>query len=346
MINNVIFYCLTVFSFYFLISCTSSPVDVRTKSPHYQDGKFQNPKKNDKSLWKFLKMRMKTDYADWPDWVESKYGSKPNGKNPENETVITMINHSTVLIQIEGLNILTDPIFSLRASPLSWIGPKRVRNPGLKKEDLPKIDAILISHDHYDHLDLNSIDYFVKRDNPKIFVGLGVGQYIKDKSLVFEMDWGQNQNLTEQLKIHFVSVQHFSGRGLFDRDSTLWGGFVIESQEQKIYFGGDSGYSDHYKKTFEQFGPMDISLLPVGAYEPSSFMTYAHLNPQEAVQAHIDLQSKSSIPIHYGTFQLTAEAINQPLIDLKLSIEKMNIEKTQFQAIEFGESRIFEVKKL
>ncbi len=286
--------------------------DERSRSPHFKEGAFRNGAAVTKSLWDYFKVRIKTEYAKWPEWVESPYGAKPAAKVLENELRVTLINHSTLLIQTCGLNILTDPIYSERASPFSFIGPKRVRNPGIRFDDLPKIDIVIISHDHYDHLDLPTIKRLAVRDNPKIFLGLGVGKHLDSVNNVRELDWWEKVDVAPHLSLTFVPVQHFSGRTLFDRYSTLWGGFVLETGHRKIYFGGDSGYAEHYKKTFERFGPMDLSLLPIGGYAPRSFMGFAHLDPKQAVQAHLDLHSRKSIGIHYGTFQLTAESIDEP----------------------------------
>ncbi len=321
---------------FMLTSCASGSKDVRSNSKHFDGRQFNNEQENVKSFWSFLRMRISTTYAKWPIWVESDYG-KISAERVEGSMVhITLINHSTVLIQTEGLNILTDPVYSKRVSPLTWAGPKRVRNPGVRFEDLPKIDVVLISHDHYDHLDVATIQRLAATHNPRFYVGLGVKKHLGLQAQVFEMDWWSSSEYSMKLKIHFAQVQHFSGRGLFDRNSTLWGGFILETPQRKIYFGGDAGYSSAYTQTFEKFGPMDISLLPIGAYEPHDFMKYAHMNPAEAVQAHIDLQSNLSIGIHYGTFQLTAEPIDAPQQQLQEALRERQLRNNAFIAPAFG----------
>lgn len=324
------------------VAFASSYEDQRSRSSHFRDGKFHNPAKSAKSFWVFLKMRLKTTYATWPDKVESTYGRINSSRVDSQQIHVTHINHATVLIQTQGLNILTDPIYSERCSPLSWIGPKRHRDPGIKFEDLPPIDVILISHDHYDHLDLPTIEKLVKRDKPQIFLGLGVGERLPSMENVTEMDWWESAITKNHVRIHFVPVQHFSGRTLTDRNSTLWGGYVVETKTKKIYFGGDTGYADHFKQTKEKFGPIDLALIPIGAYEPRDFMKYAHINPHEAVQAHLDLGSKLSIGVHYGTFQLTAEPIDEPVRALDEALKEKGIAASSFQTPDFGKTIIIE----
>lgn len=323
------------------VACATTYKDQRSKSAAFKDGQFHNPIKSAKSFWAFLRMRISTTYNTWPEWVDSTYKTISSQRVEGNEIHVTHINHSTVLLQVGGLNILTDPIYSERSSPFSWLGPKRVRNPGIRFEDLPPIDIVLVSHDHYDHLDLPTIQQLVLRDKPLIYAGLGVGRHLQKITPTIEMDWWESVTVKEKMKLHFVPVQHFSGRTLSDRNETLWGGFVIEISHRKIYFGGDTGYASHFTETSEKLGPVDIALLPIGAYEPNNFMGYAHINPEEAVQAHIDLRATTSIGIHYGTFQLTAESIDDPLKDLAESLRKKNIPSSQFLTPEFGETLKF-----
>ncbi|MFW2372157.1 MAG: MBL fold metallo-hydrolase [Gammaproteobacteria bacterium] len=320
-----------------LAGCASTYVDQRSRSPHYKDGKFTNGVELDKTWWGFIAMRISTEYSEWPDWVESSYGSAAVNKVSGNKIRTTLINHATVLIQTNDLNILTDPVYSDRTSPLSFLGPKRVRNPGLKFDDLPKIDVVIISHDHYDHLDLATIERLVARDNPKIYLGLGVGERLESMENVKELDWWESAEVETDFSLTFVPVQHFSGRTPFDRYSTLWGGFMLEIGKRKIYFGGDSGYAEHYQKTYEKFGIIDLAFLPIGAYAPQDFMGYAHMNPEEAIKAHQDLHAEKSIGIHYGTFQLTQEAINEPVEWLIRERKKAGIAENSFVLLEHGQ---------
>jgi L-ascorbate metabolism protein UlaG (beta-lactamase superfamily) len=283
---------------------------------------------------------MSTDYAQWPEQVEIAEGEPAQARVEGSEIHLTVINHSTVLLQVGGLNILTDPIYSERCSPVSWAGPKRVHKPGVPIEKLPKIDVILVSHDHYDHLDYDTIAQLVRRDDPALFLGLGVGRVIEKlkSTKVVEMDWWEKAVGPQNAEIHFVPVQHFSGRSLADRNSTLWGGFVVKIAGRNIYFGGDTGYAPHFRETRERLGAPDLALLPIGAYEPRDFMSYAHLNPEEAVRAHLDLKAKKSVGVHYGTFQLTAEKRDEPVQALEVALKKQGVVREDFLTPEVGKT--------
>jgi len=302
-------------------------------SPNYIDGSFHNldfNKNRKRGFFRFLSMRLKTDWSDWPDWVNTDEIVNLNSRESSEKIKVSWINHSTFLIQTHGLNIITDPIFSERASPISFAGPKRVHKPSISLANLPKIDIVIISHDHYDHLDLDSINNIIERDNPKVYLGLGVKKRLENQSNVVELDWWQFTKFNEITTIHFVPVQHFSGRTLTDRNSTLWGGFVLEINGRKIYFGGDTGYGSHFKQVFNKFGKMDLSFLPIGAYAPRYFMKYMHMNPEDAVKAHNDLNSKKSIGMHFETFQLTAEPRDEPRKTLSDVLKKYQINEGNF----------------
>lgn len=321
-----------------LSACTASAdkTDERLRSPNFKDGTFRNTEVAEShSFFDYLKMRLTTPHAEWPKWVETSEDVSPVERVTGPEIKLTFVNHATFLIQTSGLNILTDPVFSKRVSPISFAGPQRVHKPGIALEKLPKIDVVLISHDHYDHLDTASIQFLIARDNPKIFLGLGVAARIRGTAQVTEMDWWDKATVGG-VSITFAEVQHFSGRSLTDRNTTLWGGFVLEISGKKIYFGGDSGYAGHYKKTNAKFGAMDLAFIPIGAYAPREFMKFAHLDPKQAVQAHLELQSKKSIGMHYGCFQLTAETIDEPQKLLEEEKLKANLSADAFVTIPQG----------
>jgi len=298
-----------------VMSCSSPQ---RYDVPYFQEGKFRNQEgQSDKSFWAYLKMRLRTKQAKWPNEVKLK--RSPVVPSPsEAELKITYINHSSFLIQIQGFNILTDPVFSERVSPVSWAGPRRAMAPGIPEKSLPKIDLILISHDHYDHLDLPFLKRISQRDRPKILVGLGAGRVFTEEESFQELAWEESFQVNE-LKLTFMPCQHFSGRTLFDRNTTLWGAWVIEANNLKIYFAGDTGYAGHFRKAKQKFGAFDVSLIPVGAYAPRSFMSFAHIDPAEAIQAHKDLESRFSLGMHWGTFQLT----NEPRLEPKKKLEAL-----------------------
>ena len=224
---------------------------------------------------------------------------------------ITWIGHSTMLIQVDGLNILTDPVFSDRASPMSFIGPKRLVEPGLKFEELPDIDIVIISHDHYDHLDKETIE---KLGNKPIYlVPLGLGDFFENLEITNyqELDWWDEFKFNNILFV-CVPAQHFSGRTLFDGNKTLWSGWVIKALQADIYYAGDSGYFPGFKEIGQRLGPFDVAFLPIGAYRPRWFMKSVHMNPVEAVQAYQDVNSHYFLPIHWGTFVLSDEPLQEP----------------------------------
>ena len=322
-----------------LLGCSSgeSEKDTRKRSPHFKDGIFHNAKKIKKKKFRdVVNMRLKTSWAKWPEWVDVPTGAMPTKRVSGSETRVTFINHATFLIQTNGYNILTDPIYSRRCSPVSFVGPKRVHRPAIPFDNLPKIDVILISHDHYDHLDFPTLSRLVSRDRPRIYVGLGVAGRFDRQDNITELDWWESVPIGEKFRLTFTEVRHFSGRTLTDRYSTLWGGFVLEIGDKKIYFGGDSGYGDHYKTTYKKFGPMDLALLPIGAYAPRFFMADVHIDPRQAVMAHLDLRSRKSIGMHYGTFRLTAEPRNAPPELLEKEKKKFGVPKDDFITLELG----------
>jgi L-ascorbate metabolism protein UlaG (beta-lactamase superfamily) len=225
----------------------------------------------------------------------------------------TLVNHSTVLLQQRGSNILTDPIWSERASPLRWIGPRRRRKQGVSWEDLPCIDAVLISHNHYDHLDLPTLHRLAARGDSTFIVPARGARLLRSENIgpAHELDWGDSLSLPG-FTIHCVPALHFSRRGIYDRNMTLWCGYVIESRERLVYFAGDTAFGSHFAQIRERYGSPDLALLPIGAYEPRWFMSPVHMAPDEAVRAHEILAARTSIAIHHGTFQLGDEGIDAP----------------------------------
>jgi len=239
--------------------------------------------------------------------------SRPPSCVEGNQLRITLINHSTVLLQQNGSNILTDPIWSQRASPLATVGPRRHREPGVRWENLPRIDIVLLSHNHYDHLDLATLRRLADRGQSQFVVPAGVARLLRSRNIgpVHELDWGESLPLAHAI-IHGVPAVHFSARGIFDRNLTLWCGFVIEAADSRVYFAGDTGFGEHFAAIRERFGPPRLALLPIGAYEPRWFMSPVHMAPDEAFRAHRILGARTSVAIHHGTFQLSDEGIDTP----------------------------------
>jgi len=315
---------------------------------HFDGEKFRNRLNSDFGLTDFFRFSVPFNFVKeaWPEWIESTSRKIPRPRQTDDEISVTFINHATVLIQVDGVNILTDPIFTRRTSALSWIGPERVRAPGVNLSDLPPIDIILISHNHYDHLDIESLQLLQARNpenqSPLILSGLGNGLLFEDSGLTDfrDLDWNQSEQYGS-IEFVFTETRHRSGRGVTDQNKTLWGGFVIKTRLGNIYFAGDTGYGPHFKEAGNTHGEFILSLLPIGAYEPRWFMKSAHLNPRDAVAAHLDLNSQKSMAIHFGTFQLTYEGIDQPITDLKKAVTDLQVPETDFIVPEFGQTIVF-----
>lgn len=227
---------------------------------------------------------------------------------------INVIGHSTCLIQMAGKTLLTDPVWSDVAGPFNMIGAKRRTQPSLTLEELPKIDLILLSHDHYDHLDKNALKFLMRRDQPKILTGKRVSRHLKRYENCVEMNWFDSF-CDGDLKIHFTPAQHFSGRGVVFNKS-LWGGFIVESLNRRLYFLGDTGFNEKmFDEIKEKFPEIDVGIIPIGAYKPYNSLKKYHLSPEDAVSVHRFLNIKASIAVHFGTYQLSIESVNSQIQD-------------------------------
>jgi N-acyl-phosphatidylethanolamine-hydrolysing phospholipase D len=257
---------------------------------------------------------------------------------------LTWIGHATFLVQVGGQNILTDPHFTARASPLQFAGPKRLVPPGLALRDLPALDVVLISHNHYDHLDDGSVRWLAKHHPKAVFVvPLGVRRWLQRRHVgnAVELDWWQRHD-GHGFSVTAVPAQHFSGRRHNDRNRTLWCGFVLEAANKKVFFAGDTGYSKDFADIGERLGPMDLALLPIGAYEPRWFMKSMHVNPEEAVRIHRDLNSRQSVAMHWGTFRLTEEPMDEPPKALAQALKAAHVPTEKFWVMQHGETRQLE----
>jgi len=248
-----------------------------------------------------------------PAYKQIKLAKKPRSK-VESGFKITFVNHSTLLIQWQGKNILTDPIYSKRASPFRYLGPKRLHAPGISFDQLPPIDIILLSHNHYDHMDLPTLEALRDRFDPLIITGLGNKAYLKKHHLlhVKELAWWETYKKAP-FEVTFTPAEHFSARWPWDKNKTLWGGFFLRAGEETLYFAGDTGYGQFFKKIAHTLGSPDLSLLPIGAFKPRWFMQPAHMSPEEARKAFRDLKGKRWIPIHFGTFNLSDDTAEEAL---------------------------------
>ena len=305
-------------------------------SDHYDGDRFFNPRNHVlKSFWEVVKWKMTTERIEWPSHVENK--NYPLPLMTKEKAILTFINHSTFLVQLPGLNILTDPVYSMRTSPVSFAGPKRVREPGQKLEALPALDVVIISHNHYDHLDLATLKEISDLHGPLFLVPLGDKKLLEEAGVknVQELDWWDEVAVGEY-KIVFAPAQHWSARGLFDKCKSLWGSYMIKGKSQ-IYFAGDTGYEEHFKVIKARLGAPDVALLPIGAWSPRWFMKYFHMDPADALLAHKDLEARTSIGMHFGTFQLTDEGYYDSQEMMKELSEKENLQQ-QFLVLDQGES--------
>ena len=325
----------------FLLSFSLLAEDYKL-SDHFDGKKFFNPGKSEmNSFWDVVKWKMTADRVPWPDFVPIKnYPIRP--LTSQDKGIVTFINHSTLLIQVPGLNILTDPVYSERTSPFRFLGPKRVKEPGLPFNGLPPIDIVLISHNHYDHLDLETLKQIDGKFHPLFLVPIGDEKLLLSSGIqnVKALDWWEEVRIKDT-RIIFAPAQHWSARWLWDRNQSLWGSFMIDNGVKKIYFAGDTGYGPHFKEIKMRLGIPDLALLPIGAYLPQWFMRFHHMNPEDAVLAHIDLESKQSVGIHFGTFQLADEGIDSPILDLQSAKEKLQLSGDKFKVLQQGESLDF-----
>lgn len=329
----------------------SAPSYREGTSNHFNGKKFVNPNALDEHHYgDVLKWWFSgNDKGMWHKLTEEDLpvAPKPVPIVQNKELHVTFINHATFLLQFDGLNILTDPIWSNRASPYQWIGPKRMRPPGLSFDDLPPIDTVLISHNHYDHLDLQTVLDLHKIHDPTFVVPLGVEQFLHDHNIdkTIQLDWWHDKRLHENLALTAVPARHFSGRGLFDRNKTLWCGYVLHTELGNIYFAGDTGYGDFFREIGRKFGPMHTSFIPIGAYKPRWFMESIHLSPEEAIMTHRDVRSEQTFAMHFGTFPMADDGMFEATHALKQELLEDPLLQQEFCIPMEGERHIISVSK-
>lgn len=316
-------------------SSLSGPA-VRRRAP-FDGRRFRNlDPSGDRSVRDALKWMLNRQRVPWPQrMANTVVPAVPSAIAPD-QIAVTFIGHSTFLIQTASTTTITDPVFVERASPVQWAGPRRVRAPGLAIEALPRLDFVLLSHNHYDHMDLASL----RRLDAPIITTIGNRAYLRARGLtrVDELDWWQPVSPQTGVTVTLTPAQHFAARTPFDRNRTLWGGFVLESAGTRVFFAGDSGYATHFREVREAFGPPDLALLPIGAYEPRWLMKAAHMNPEDAVQAHLDLEARRSVAMHFGCFQLTDEPFDEPVRKLAEALDAAGLPREQFRVMEVGET--------
>lgn len=251
---------------------------------------------------------------------------------------VTWIGHATMLVRMDGVTFLTDPVFSERASPVSFAGPQRLVPPGVPLDQLPPLDFVTISHDHYDHADVPSIAALAARGVP-FFVPLGLGELVRQAGgSVTELDWWQEARVGP-VHVHCVPSQHFSGRSLTDGNRSLWAGWVVVGPTRRFYHAGDTGYFDGFRAIGARLGPIDLAALPIGAYDPPPIMRFVHMNPEEAIQAALDLRATIALAMHYGTFDLTDEPPDEPPRRFHAEATRRALEPVVPWTLNIGETR-------
>lgn len=312
-------------------------------SDHFDGLRFLNPAgepETDRSLRDVLRWRRAVPNNPWPQGVPvvpARPAARVEGLR------ITMVGHATVLIQAGGINILTDPVWSERASPLRIAGPRRVTAPGIALADLPPIDAVLLSHNHYDHLDLATLRLLHRQHDPLVITPLGNDAILRRRipaARVEARDWGGQAAIAPGVEAHVVPALHWSSRTPRDRRMALWGGFMLRAGGRLIYFAGDTGYGtgEIFRALRRDYGPVDVALLPIGAYDPRWFMAAQHTNPAEAIAIMRDLEAGLALGIHWGTFKLTDEPREDPLRQLETGLAEQGVDPARFLPLHPGQS--------
>jgi L-ascorbate metabolism protein UlaG (beta-lactamase superfamily) len=311
-------------------------------SDHFDGQRFFDPDgAPPNSLTDLLRWRLSHNTAAWPDWAPSRHADRPP-RQVDTGLRVSFVGHASLLVQAAGRNILIDPVWSQRVSPFSFIGPKRVNDPGIAFEDLPPIDTVLVSHGHYDHLDVGTLSRLAATQRPRVLTPLGNDTVMRahDETIAAEAyDWHQGVAVSDQVRVTFVPLHHWSARGVLDRNKALWAGFVIDTPAGRIYHVSDTGYGEgaYFRAARDRYGPFRLAVIPIGAYEPRWFMAKMHMNPQEAVQTFLDCGAEFALAHHHGTFQLTDEAIDAPARGLAEARAAAGIAPERFRVLAPGE---------
>lgn len=332
-----------------LAACASAGSEpVAGRPAHHVEGGFRNPdpafiRPSGWTRWSFIVRRGVESLTsprtyDAPRVANDGAALRSNPRPP----AITWIGHATLLVQLDGQSVLTDPQWSDRAGPTSWFGPKRLGPPGLAFEDLPRIDVVVISHDHYDHLDLPTVKRLAAAHDPLFVVPLGMKAWFADNGMsrVEELDWWQ-ERLHRGVRFVCVPAQHFSQRSLWDANRRLWASWAIVGRKKRLYFGGDTGYFSGFKEAGRRLGAFDVAALPIGAYQPPQIMKLVHLTPEEATQAFVDLDAKVMLGMHWGTFDLADEPLDEPPARMLAEIRRRNLDPSRAWILKIGETRVW-----
>ncbi len=313
-------------------------------SDHFNGVRFFDPHgMPPKSVAELLGWLATRSPAPWPERVALAETNTPPTRVFGADCRVAWVGHASILVQTGGLNMLLDPVWSERASPVAFAGPRRVVEPGVRFEDLPPIDIVLVSHGHYDHLDVATLSRLAQSHRPRVITPLGNDAIMRahDPQIRAEAyDWGDRVDLGAGCAVTLAPMRHWTARNLFDRNKALWAAFVLETPFGRIYHVGDSGYGDgaHFRAARERHGPFRLAILPIGAYEPRWFMREQHMNPEEAVRAFVDCGAEQALAHHFGTFQLTDEPIDAPLAALAEARDAAGIPPERFVAFAPGET--------
>src|SRR3982074_3025601 len=314
-------------------------------SDHFDGTRFFDPDgSTPKSLGEVLRWQFGSDRQrqPWPNWAPSPYADTPPPRVEGDKVRLAFVGHASWLVQTSGLNILIDPVWSDRASPFTFAGPKRCNAPGIAFDALPPVDIALVSHGHYDHLDVATLSKLNAKFSPRVITPLGNDATMRSADNAIRAEafhWHNRTNLGNGMTVTLVPTRHWSSRGLFDRNKSLWASFVLETPAGKLYIVCDSGYGEgkHFRRVAEAHGPLRLAILPIGAYEPRWFMLDQHMNPSDAVKALADFGAEQALAHHHGTFQLTDEAIDAPVIALRAALDEAKIPSERFVALQPGQ---------
>ena len=332
-----------------LAGSPSEPITWLAPSPQTEDGRFANP------VGGLLNARLRTRLPFFWKRIAVTLHPRPGAARRAFEAPdvraaaapplprVTWVGHATVLVELERARFLTDPIWSRRASPIPWLGPARRVEPGLDFDALPEIDFVLVSHSHFDHMDLPTLSRLAKRSaNTLFYVPLGNAALLRDQGIenVIELDW-TGRGSFNGLEIHCLPAQHWSKRSLTDTDKALWSSWAVIGPDRRFFFGGDTGYFSGFTEIGEALGPFDLAALPIGAYEPTEIMHLTHMNPEEAIQAAVDLRARSALAVHFGTFDLADEPLDEPPRRFLEAARRPDSSSLEAWVLDIGESRSF-----
>jgi L-ascorbate metabolism protein UlaG (beta-lactamase superfamily) len=312
-------------------------------SDHFDGTRFFDPDGSQlKSFWYFLKWQLTPGRPQWPQRAPSPYADTPPSRVGADKIRFSFVGHASWLIQTAGLNILVDPIWSERASPVSFAGPRRVNDPGIAFDKLPPIDVVLVSHGHYDHFDMPTLSKLAAKFSPRVITPLGndLAMTSADAGIRAEgFDWDHRVEIGNGLAVTPVRTRHWSARGPFDRNKALWASFVLETPAGKIYIVCDSGYGEGrlFRRVRDAHGPLRLAILPIGAYDPRWFLQDQHMDPAEAVNALTDCGAQQALASHHGTFKLTDEPIDAPVTGLHAALDAAKIPRERFVALKPGQ---------